>query len=62
MVKSRDFTFVVTAAVDPPAPTVLTTTVTVAATVHRVAASPPDASVAPVVVTPVVPYVVAPVV
>lgn len=63
VVKSRDFAFsVVRAAADPLAPTVLTTTVTVAATVHRLAASPTDASVAPVVVPPVVPDVVAPVV
>ena len=56
VVKSRTFTFsVLTAAADPLAPTVLTTTVTVAATVHRVAASPTDASVPVVVVAPVVP-------
>lgn len=62
VVKSRDVTFsVLTAAADPLAPTVLTT-VTVEATVHRVAASPTDASVPVVVVAPVVPDVVAPVV
>ena len=50
VVKARAVAFsVVTAAADPLAPTVLTTTVTATATVHRVAASPTAASVAPVV-------------